>query len=88
MSLTMMATCWNQRSLLRESAGAGRPRGARYSVSWSCSSPEPQPHDPHADAEHALQLLVGAARHLDVRHLLEVEHRGVEVDRPVHVATR
>ena len=24
---TMIATCWNQRSLLRESAGTGRPRG-------------------------------------------------------------
>jgi len=39
MSLTMMATCWNQRSLLRESAGIGRPRGARYSVSTIDSSP-------------------------------------------------
>ena len=39
MSLTMIATCWNQRSLLRESAGIGRPRGARYSASSSASSP-------------------------------------------------
>src|SRR2546425_1415548 len=33
MSLTTIATCWNQRSLLRASASAGRPRDARYSVS-------------------------------------------------------
>ena len=39
MSLTMIAMCWNQRSLPRESAGTGRPRGARYSVSSIDSSP-------------------------------------------------
>src|SRR2546422_6347960 len=39
MSLTTIATCWNQRSLLRASASAGRPRDARYSVSSRRSSP-------------------------------------------------
>ena len=39
MSLTMIAMCWNQRSLLRESTGIGRPRGVRYSVSSIVSSP-------------------------------------------------
>ena len=29
MSRTMIATCWNQRSFERESAGSGRPSGAR-----------------------------------------------------------
>src|SRR5207249_192920 len=39
MSLTMIAMCWNERSLLRASGGIGRPRGARYSVSSIASSP-------------------------------------------------
>src|SRR5207237_4762465 len=39
MSLTTMAICWNQRSLLRESTGMGRPCGARYSVRSINSSP-------------------------------------------------
>jgi hypothetical protein len=39
MSLVMIAMCWNQASLLRESAGAARPRGARYSVSSMRSLP-------------------------------------------------
>src|ERR1041384_8141282 len=39
MSETMMAMCWNQRSLLRESGGTGRPRGATHSVSSMHSEP-------------------------------------------------
>ena len=55
MSLTMIATCWNQRSLLRESTGTGRPSGARNCISSSRSSSELQAHDPHAQAEEALR---------------------------------
>ena len=36
---TMIAMCWNQRSLLLESAGIGRPFGVKYSVSSIDSSP-------------------------------------------------
>ena len=86
MSLTTMATCWNQRSLLRESAGAGRPARRQVLGELKLLVAQPQAHDPHADAEDAFQLLVGAPRHLVVRQLLEVQHRGVERDRPVHVA--
>ena len=54
----MIATCWNQRSLLRESAGIGRPRGARYWVSSIDSSPSRMRDDAHAQAEDALEMLV------------------------------
>src|SRR2546428_639406 len=39
MSLTIIATRWNQRSLLRESTGMGLPLGVKYSVSSIDSSP-------------------------------------------------
>ena len=39
MSLTMIAMCWNQRSLLRESTGMGMPLGARVFRQFDGLSP-------------------------------------------------
>jgi hypothetical protein len=73
MSETMIATCWNHRSLLRESGGMGRPRGARYSVSSICSAPS-RMRTTRSAAEQPEQPLVLAAGHFDVRDLLERQH--------------
>ena len=43
-------------------------------------------HDPCTGAGDPLQALEALAGQLDVRHLLEEEHPGIEVDRAVHVA--
>src|SRR5262249_59111777 len=46
---------------------------------------EPHAYHPHAQSEHALEMLVVRPGKLDVGELLEAEHRGEEVDRPIHV---
>src|SRR5262249_44054008 len=43
------------------------------------------PHDPHAESEDTLELLILPAPHLDVGHLLKTEYLGVEGDGPVRV---
>jgi len=50
--------------------------------------PEAQSDNPHAHAEHALQVLVLAAGDLDVRHLLEGQNPRVEVHCAIHVGDR
>jgi hypothetical protein len=47
---------------------------------------KPHADDPHAQAEQAHEVLVGLARHLDVRDLLEGEDVLVEVERAVRIA--
>src|SRR2546428_13267182 len=84
MSLTMIARCWNERSLLRASGGIGQPRGARYSVSSIASSPSRR-RTTRMQPEDALEALVVLACHLDVRHGLEPEDVGEEAYRAVHV---
>src|SRR5947208_3092207 len=86
MSLTMMATCWNQRSLLCAPVGAGRPVGWSQAMSWSVA--ELQPYHAHARAGHALEPAVAVPGHDGVRHLAELEHRRVERDRAIHVGHR
>src|SRR5881397_1147411 len=86
MSLTMMATCWNQRSLLCAPVGAGRPVGWSQAMSWSVA--ELQPYHAHARAGHALEPAVAVPGHDGVRHPAELEHRRVERDRAIHVGHR
>src|SRR5262249_39955245 len=85
MSLTMIATCWNQRSLLLESAGIGRPRGVRYSVSSTCSSPSRIRTTRSPEPEHSLEAFVVRSPDLHVRDLLETENLGVKGDRTLHM---
>ena len=54
----MIAMCWNQRSLLRESGGTGRPFGRQESVNSINSSPSRNRARSHPQAEHAFQVLV------------------------------
>src|SRR5437867_11394590 len=58
MSLTMIARCWNERSLLRASGGIGRPRGARNFRQLDRLLAQPQTDDAHAEPEDALEALV------------------------------
>ena len=74
MSLTMIATCWNQRSLLRESTGAGRPSGARNSRQLEVLIAELQTGGAHAKSEDAVQVLVGLAVHFTLTDLPERQH--------------
>jgi hypothetical protein len=50
--------------------------------------PEPHAHDTRAESEDALELLVRFARNLDVRHLLEREDIGKELQGTIHVGDR
>jgi len=87
MSLTMIATCWNQRSLLWASAGRGRLASVSPGELDRLVA-ELHPHHPHPEPENAFQVLVVGSRDLDVRDLLEREHRGIELGRAVHVGDR
>jgi hypothetical protein len=49
---------------------------------------EAQAHDAGAHAEHAEQMLIGVAMHLDLEDHLERQDAGVERERAVHVADR
>ncbi len=61
MSATMIATCWNHRSLLRESAGQ-RPAARREELhQLDVLAAEPQALDAHTRTEHAVQVLMGIA---------------------------
>src|SRR5438093_536080 len=79
MSEMTIAACWKYRSLLRASAGGGRPRGARYSVKSRHS------RGAQAHPEHSLELLQRIARLLDVGDLLEPEDARVELGGSIHV---
>ena len=46
---------------------------------------QPHANNTHAQAEHALQMLVSVAVHFDVRHFLEAQHAREEFRRAVHV---
>ena len=73
MSLTMMATCWNQRSLLRESTGAGRPCGARILGQLDEFVAQPQARGAHPQPENALQMLVVRSIHFVLGDLFETD---------------
>src|SRR5437899_8033151 len=88
MSLTTIAMCWNQRSLLRASAGTGRALPAEVLDELDPLGAESHRDDANPCPGHAQQALDLRSRRLDVRHLLEEEHGRVEVDRAVHVFDR
>ena len=80
MSLTTMAMCWNQRSLLRESIGIGRPRGVRYCVSSGSHRPAAS-RRPHPHPEHPVSLSQLGAGDLDVspfRRSAHFENNSIE----------
>ena len=59
----MMAMCWNQRSLLRESTGIGRPLRRQVFGQFEKFIAELQSHDAHTQAEEPLQVFVFRACH-------------------------
>ena len=53
----MMAMCWNQRSLLRESTGIGRPFGREILGEFDGLVAQLHSHDAHAQPEDTVEML-------------------------------
>src|SRR2546425_1037343 len=85
MSLTMIAICWNQRSLLRESTGIGRPFGARYSVSSMDSSPSLILTIRMRSPKTPVTCSYSSPATSTSDTFSNVKHAGVEVHRAIHV---
>ena len=90
MSLTMMATCWNQRSLLRRVDRCRPPGRRRCQVFGQLELllAQPEPDDPQSHAEDTGELFPVAAGHLGIGFHREGKHPGVELERTIHVRDR
>ncbi len=86
MSLTMMRDVLEPASLPRASAGAGRPRGARNSVSSRYSSPSRSRAIRMRSAEHACRAARTVAIDLALSETFSnVQDFRVELDRAVQI---